>query len=174
MNESYSDSIFPFGIGASFLIVLGVLMAASAAAGFFLKNIHGDMRHGGGIILLIIFLIMLAGPVLHYRKRSRYEKDKVVIGKYDGIGVIQGLRGAFFRLLVYEEGLEIRAFYHRYYIPFSEISRVSIEEGRFNIRLNIVTVIKGVPDHIISSGKQFMSLAMLIEKKTGAESERPP
>lgn len=173
MNKGYSDSIFPFGIGTSFLVVFGVLMTSAAVTGFFLNERYGDMRGGGGIILLVIFLVMLVGPVIHYRKRSRYEKDKVVLKRYDGIGVIQGLRGALFRLLVYEDGVEIRAFYHRYYIPFSEINRVSIEEGHFNVRLNIATVIDGIPDHIISSGKQFMSMAVLIEKKAGTGSERP-
>ena len=46
-----------------------------------------------------------------------------------------------------------------------KINRASIEEGYFNNRLNIVTGIGGVPDYIVSSGKEFLSLAFLIENK---------
>lgn len=140
------------------------MIFAGAMAGFLLGGKH-NFQQLGGIPLSIIFLVLLAGPILYNRKKSRFEIDKAVLEKFDSIGTIQGLRGAFFRLLIYKKGLEIRAFYHRFYIPFNKINRVSIEEGYFNNRLNIVTGIDGVPDHIVSSGKQFLSLAFLIEKK---------
>jgi len=167
MDKQYSDSIFPFGIGASFFSALAIMMFAGVIAGFLLGD-KQDFRQLGGIPLLIIFLSLLAGPLLYNRKKSRFQVNKVILEKFDGIGTIQGLRGAFFRLLLYEQGVEIRAFYHRYYIPFTKINTASIEKGYFNNRLNIVTGISGVPEYIVSSGKQFLSLAFHIEKKAKA------
>jgi hypothetical protein len=164
MNKEYSDSIIPIGIGASFVSALVMMLSASAIVGFLLRE-KINFPQLGGVFLLIIFSVLLIGPILYNRKKSRFEQGRSVLNRYDGIGIVQGLRGALFRLLVYEKGIEIRAFYHRYYIPFNKINRASIEEGYFNNRLNIVTGIDGVPDYIVSSGKEFLSLAFLIEKK---------
>ncbi len=164
MNKEFSDSIFPIGIGASFILALVVMLSASAILGLFLSD-KIDSPQLGGVFLLFIFLVLLVGPIFYNRKESRFERERFVLKRYDGIGIIQGLRGALFRLLVYEKGIEIRAFYHRYYIPFDRMNSASIEEGYFNGRLNIVTGIDGIPDYIVSSGKQFLSLAFLIAEK---------
>lgn len=164
MNKEYSDSIFPMGLGASFISTLVVMLSASAILGLFLSD-KIDFPQLGGVFLLIIFLVLLVGPIFYNRKESRFERERFVLKRHDGIGILQGLRGALFRLLVYEKGIEIRAFYHRYYIPFDRINSASIEEGYFNCRLNIVTGIDGIPDYIVSTGKQFLSLAFLIAEK---------
>ncbi|MDF1592404.1 MAG: hypothetical protein P1P89_12885 [Desulfobacterales bacterium] len=106
MDKKYSDSLFPIGIGASFVWTLVIMLIAGAMAGFPLGDKH-NFKQLGGVPLLIIFLVLLVGPILYNRKISRFQKDKWVLGQFDGIGMIQGLRGAFFRLFVYEDGMEI-------------------------------------------------------------------
>ncbi len=49
-------------------------------------------------------------------------------------GVAELLKSGF---LVYEEGFEIRAFYHRYFIPFDNIVSVAIERTLLSNRINI-------------------------------------
>jgi uncharacterized membrane protein len=119
MHREYSDSIFPFGIGASFIISLVGLLLAGSLIGVFLGPllVQKGFEQGGGIILLIIVLVIIVGPIIYNKRISRFEKEKTVLKVIDHFGMIQGLRGAFIRLLLYEEGLEIRAFYHRYFIP---------------------------------------------------------
>ena len=164
MNKKHSDSIFPIGIGASFVAVLFLILAAGTVIGFLVGD-RFAVKQLGGVGLLFAFLVLLVGPLFYIRKKSPFEQGKVLRMMFDGMGVIQGLRGTFLRLLLYDDGLEIRAFYHRYYIPFNQIKKVRIAPGRFNTRINLETGIKGVPDYINSSGEQFSSLALLLEKK---------
>jgi hypothetical protein len=101
-----------------------------------------------------------------YNKRvSRFEKGKNPLEIIDHFGIIQGLRGVFIRLLLYEEGLEIRAFYHRYYIPFDKIDGVTIERILFCNRINIKTKIEGVPGFLTLPDKQLSDLASIIQNK---------
>lgn len=164
MNKPYSDSIFPLGIGASFVASLVILMVVGTVAGLLLAD-RIQLKQMGGIPLLAIFLVLLAGPLVFIRKRSRFEAGREIIEKLDGIGTIQGLRGAFFRLLVYADGLEIRAFYHRYFMPFEKIRSISVEDGQFHACLSLETGIAGLPDYIVSAGKPFKHLAGRIEKR---------
>ena len=120
-------------------------------------------HQGGAIILLIIFVLLVLVPVLYNRKKSPFEKNRVILEKYDGAGNIQGLRGALFRLIIYEEGIEIRAFYHRYYIPFKEMTKVEIEKGLISKRLKFETGINGLPDYIVSSDRKCWNLLEMIE-----------
>ena len=102
--------------------------------------------------------------------KSPFQRDKTILITYDGIGTMQGLRGALFRLILYEEGIEIRAFYHRYYIPFEKIKNIVIEKGYISKTFNIDSEIKGVPKTIVSVDKKFWEFAEKIEKMT---SEQP-
>ncbi len=164
MKNKYSDSLFPFGIGTTFCLILMISLFTGAIMGYLLRNNH-SFEQGGGIILLIIIIILFVVPMFGNRKKSHFEQNKKVLAEYDGIGTIQGLRGAMFRLVIYEEGMEIRALYHRYYIPFKEIKKVEKKEGYFSKRLDIVTGISGIPDYIESSDKKFWELAELIKKR---------
>jgi hypothetical protein len=150
MNREYSDSLFPCGVGASFIITLLALMLGGSLVGLFLGPFleQKNFEQGGGIILLIIILVIVVGPIIYNKRVSRFERERTPLKIIDHFGIIQGLRGAFLRLLLYEEGLEIRAFYHRYYIPFDKIDGVSIERLLFGNRLNIKTIIGGAPGYI--------------------------
>ena len=164
MDKDYSDSLIPLGIGASFFWGFALLLTFGTIAGLILVD-RVDIQQPGSITLIAIFLFLLIGPMLFIRRPSRFQADRAVRAQFDGIGTIQGLRGALFRLLVYDDGIEIRAFYHRYYLPFERIQNASIEECYFSNTLNIVTDIVGVPDYIRSAQKEFLPLAVQIEKK---------
>ena len=124
-----------------------------------------NFEQGGGIILLIIILVIVVGPIIYNKRISRFEKERTPLKIIDHFGVIQGLRGAFIRFLLYEEGLEIRAFYHRYYIPFDKIDGVSIERILFSNRINIETTIRGVPEFLTLPDKQQSDLASIVQNK---------
>jgi len=157
MKNKYSDSLVPFGIGTSFFLLLTLLMSAGAGAGYLLRD-YPVFLQAGGIILLIIFVTLVLVPVLYNKRKSSFERNRVVLARYDGIGTIQGLRGAMFRIILYEDGIEVRAFYHRYYIPFEKIKKITIVEGHVSKRLEIETGIAGVPDTIVAADKKFWAL----------------
>lgn len=164
MNSQYKDSLVPLSIGTSFFLILIAFLAAGAIAGLFLDN-EEELQQLGGIPLLIIFLVLVVGPLFYNKNISRFEKDREIQHKIDCIGTIQGLRGAFLRCLIYEDGIEIRAFYHRYFIPYSQIQKLSISENKFSTILNFPSGIDGIPDTIVSSGIKFQSLSRIIQKK---------
>ena len=120
--------------------------------------------------MLIIFVALLLAPLLYNRMKSPFQQDKTILNTYDGIGTMQGLRGALFRLILYKEGIEIRAFYHRYYIPFKKIKNIVIEKGYISKTFNIDSEIKGVAKYIVSIDKKFWEFAEKIEQKMSEQS----
>jgi len=165
MNRKYSDSLFPWGIGASFVIFLLALIAGGFLAGTFLDPYLKNFKQGGGIILLVIILVIVVGPLLYNKKASRFERERTPLKIIDHFGVIQGLRGASIRLLLYDEGVEIRAFYHRYYIPFEMIEGVSIERIFFCKGISIKTTIKDMPGFLTLPDKDLSDLFKAIQNK---------
>jgi hypothetical protein len=164
MKTKYSDSLIPLGIGTSFISLLIAILSIGAITGLYFEGKH-SIKQLGGVPLLFAFLTLLVGPLLYNRKRSRFEKENKIDDTFEVFGTIQGLRGTFITFLIYEEGIEIRAFYHRYYLPFKDIISISTDEGCISTRLNIVTEIDGVPEYIVSSGKQFLYLVSCIKRK---------
>ena len=165
MDKKYSDSLLPLGIGGSFFAMLVLMLLAGTLVGVLLGDLQ-EYTQLGGVVLLVIFVVLLIGPMLYNRKRSIFEQERSVIDVFDGFGTLQGLRGAFFRLIIYNEGIEIRAFYHRYFIPFEKIKQVSIEKGLIGHRINFVTEIIGIPDYLASSDQKFQAVALHIQKET--------
>lgn len=168
MKSKYSDSVFPFNIGISFFLTLVIILLSGAISGYLLSDYN--FPQAGGIILLIIFVALLLTPLLYNRMKSPFQQDKTILNTYDGIGTMQGLRGALFRLILYKEGIEIRAFYHRYYIPFKKTKNIVIEKGYISKTFNIDSEIKGVPKYIVSIDKKFWEFAEKIEQKMSEQS----
>jgi membrane protein YdbS with pleckstrin-like domain len=164
MKNQYMESFIPFGIGTSFMLILIVLLGLGALVGYLIGD-RPPFNQLGGIGLLTVFLVVFVGPLIYNRTTSRFESGRTVLDKCDGMGLIQGLRGALFRLIVYEDGLEIRAFYHRYFIPYSHINHLDIEEGLLRHRLNIETDLEGLPQYLVANDKKFLALFRLIETK---------
>jgi len=169
MNRKYSDSLFPWGIGASFVFTLLALIFGGALAGLLVEPFleHKNFKQGGGIILMIIILVIVVGPIIYNKKVSRFEIERTPLKILDCFGVIQGLRGAFIRLIVYDGGIEIKAFYHRYLIPFEMIESVSIERIFFCNGINIKTKIEGVPGFLSLPDEQLSDMASIIQNKIG-------
>lgn len=160
--------MFPFGIGPSFIIILLALILGGLLSGAFLEPflVRQNFNQGGGIILLICILVLIVGPIVYNKTVSRFERERIPLKIIDHFGIIHGLRGAFIRLLVYDEGLEIRAFYHRFYIPFEKIDGVLIERDFLARRIQIKTGIKGMPEWFTLPDKQLSDLASIIQSKT--------
>lgn len=167
VNRENIDSVFPWGIGVSFIVTLLALMLGGVSVGVFLRPFlkQKNFEQGGGIILLVIIIAIMVGPMIYNKRISRFERQRAPLETVDYFGLIQGLRGAFIRLLIYEEGLEIRAFYHRYYIPFDKIEGVSIESILFSDRINIETAIRGVPEFLTLPDSRQSDLASIIQNK---------
>lgn len=164
MKTKYSDSLVPLGIGSSFISLLLFMLFTGTIAGLCCESTR-SFKQLGGIPLLLVFLTLLVGPLFYNKKTSRFEKAQKTVTSFKFFGEIQGLRGTFIKLLVYEESIEIRAFYHRYYLPFTNINSISTDPVLWGTKLNIASEIDGTPNYIISSEEQFSDIAALIETK---------
>lgn len=164
----------PLGIGSSFISLLLFMLFTGAIVGLCCESTR-TFKQLGGIPLLLVFLILLVGPLFYNRKISRFEKGQKTVISFKFFGEIQGLRGTFIKLLVYEEGIEIRAFYHRYYLPFTSIISISADPVFSGKKLNIASEIEGTPNYIVSSEAEFPDIAALIETKfiSSKESDYP-
>jgi hypothetical protein len=68
-------------------------------------------------------------------------------------------------MVLYEEGIEIRAFYHRYFIPFDKITGAKMEKVIFFWRIKIETGIAGLPDSLGLSKKQLSEVYAFIKNR---------
>ncbi len=146
MKKEFSESLFPFGIGGSFLALLFILVAGGAAVQVLVLELFGA-RLPGAAVLLVIVMVMLVGPWLYNRRPSRFQEGREVLRILDGFGTVPGLRGAFIRLLLYSDGLEARVFYHRHFVPFSGNPGFSLSGGG----LRTATEVRGFPEVITMS-----------------------
>ena len=165
MDNRYSDSLFPFGIGEGFVLVLLVPMLTGAIVGLLLGEDHPISRVGGGLLIAGILLITLGGPIIYNKKASRFEQGRSVLKEFNGWGNVPGLRGASVRLLLYEHALEIRAFYHRYLVPFTEIKKISLEKTFLAHQLKIQADNIGLPEFIACTGDDFAAFGRLVMQK---------
>ena len=166
MDTEHSESPFPFGIGASFLIVLlSLMLGGGLTAWLFSESFEqSSVQQGGGIILLVIFLVTVVGPVFYNKKASRFERERTPLDKIDHFGMIQGLRGASIRIVLYAEGLEVRAFYHRYYLPFDKMDAVDTErQFLYGSHLVLKTRIEGVPSWISLPEEKRRAVAAFVQ-----------
>lgn len=141
-EESFHDSIFPFGISMTMIVLLFI---------FFLMveisiKLRGDPFEAFPSVILICFVL----PISYNYIPSPFQQGHKVITSTTGGGSIGLLHGSipFFRSLIYEDGLEIRAFFHRYFIPYDQMQNLPKKIGFFNFGLPIRSDLPGVPSVI--------------------------
>jgi hypothetical protein len=164
--QTYKDALFPFGIGGTFvLLVAGLLVAVFAA-----KKYVGEPIES--VIFVAGFVLIFFGPVVYNRLPSPFENNRKVITSRTGGGSAGLLYGSWplFRLIIYEDGLEVRAMFHRFFIPYDQMEDVPQKVGFFSRGILIKSDLPDVPSII-----RFMSFGIkkvnqtIIEAKTSAD-----
>jgi len=144
----YKDSPFPFGVtGTMALVIAGPLPIIFVAETYL----------GPEILPLIIFpafLFIFLGDVIYNFVRSPFERDRRLVASHTGGGSIFLVHGSwpFFRLMLYDDGLEVRFMFHRFFIPYDRMDDVPEKVGFFNRGILIKSVLPGVPSGIRFSG----------------------
>jgi hypothetical protein len=145
MNETtYHDSPFPFGLPITFILVLGGTFIAVFIT---LKIVGLEVI---GAVMIPIFLFFFIGPTVYNHIQSPFQKDRRVISSHTGGGSINLFNGTwpFFRLLLYEDGLEVRIMFHRYFIPYNMMDDPPEKAGFLSRGLLIKSDLPGVPSTI--------------------------
>lgn len=147
-NKQYKDSPFPFGIIGTFAIMMAVFMVAI----LFVEKLGGPELIP--YVFLPAFFIMFFGPVIYNTFPSSFQKERSIVRSFTGGGSISLFHGSwpFFKLMVYHDGLEIRAMFHRYFIPYDKMDNIPDKVGFFNRGLLIKSDLPDVPSGIRFSG----------------------
>lgn len=167
--QTYKDALFPFGILGTFALLIGGLMIMV----FSVEKYLGESLRP--VIFLAGFAFVFFSPMIYNRFPSPFEKNRQVIASYTGGGTVFLFQGTwpFFRLIVYEDGIEVRVMFHRFFIPYEHMEDIPEKVGFFSRGILIKSNLPGVP-----SGIRFMAFGMknavqtIIKAKTDAESFR--
>ena len=158
--DTFCHAIVPFGVHLTFFGVL--------AAGMLVIFLTNRLAGGGAMPFLVLptLLLMVFGPVVFNYLPSPFQKQRRVLETAAGGGSIFMMNGSwpFFRLLVYEDGIEIRFFLHAWFIPYVRLESVSLERVFVSRALLIRSDLPKVPDRIrFYSSRQNDLLAQVEE-----------
>lgn len=142
----YHDSPVPFGFLGTFALLMVVPFCIIILAEKYIgPQTSPFLPFAAGF--LVFFCV-----VFYNRLQSRFELagGRVLVASYTGGGSIMLLNGTwpFFRLLVYQDGLEIRVMLQRFFIPFDKVESLSQNKGFFNRGMLVKSNLPGVPSDI--------------------------
>ena len=147
----YKEALLPFGPIGTFALLLAVPM---------LIILIGQKYYGPEFMPFFFgpfFLFIFLGPVLYNNIPSSFQKERKIVASFTGGGSIFLFHGSwpFFRLIVYEDGLEIRFMFHRFFIPYDKMEDIPDKVGFFNRGILIKSDLPDVP-----SGIRFSAFGM--------------
>ena len=117
------------------------------------------------------FGFLLLAPGLYSGIRSPFEERRKLVSSFAGPGWFstpyQWLRECvpFMRILIYEDGVEVRAYFCCYFIPYDEMIRRGPKTGWLRARgLSIESELPGVPNAIDYYGLDTKQALAEVEK----------
>jgi hypothetical protein len=140
----YKEAPVPFGILGTFFLLIAVPMIIAFAA----QRFAGPAL--STTLFLAMFLLIFAGPVLYNQVPSGFERARIVAASYTGGGSLFLFNGSwpFFRLLVYDDGVEIRIIFHRFFIPYDKMDDLPEKVGFFSSGVLFKSDLPDVPSSI--------------------------
>ena len=155
---TYKDSPSPFGIAGTFAMQLG---------GFLIPVFIAQSYWGPEVFALLFpvgFLALFVGPVIFNYRTSPFQRHRHLVAAFTGGGSIFLFHASwpFFRLLVYEDALEVRVEFHRFLIPFEKMADTPAKVDFFTAGLLIQSELPGVPGRIRFSSFGLRKIARVV------------
>ncbi len=145
-HQVYKDALLPFGVIGTFALMLAAAMGILFLA---MKAVPPQVMP---LVFFPVFLTLFFGPALYNRMQSPFELQagRKLIESCTGGGSIFLFNGSwpFFRLLVYQDGIELRVMLHRFFIPYDKLQDVPESGGFFSRGLLLRSDLPGVPSGI--------------------------
>lgn len=147
-HGKYKDALFPFGILGTFALLITVPLIS-----FFAVEKFVDPKQMA-FMFMPIFLFIFFAPVVYNLFPSPFQKQRNPVTSFTGGGSIFLFNGTwpFFRLIVYNDGLEIRVMFHRFFIPYDKMDDIPEKVGFFNRGILIKSNLPDVPSGIRYQG----------------------
>ena len=169
-TTKFHDSPFPFGLSITFPLMIGsfmVLMILSEK--FFGKDSFLVISPG-------LFLFLFIGPSVFNYLSSPFQAERTLITSFTGGGSIYLFHGSvpFFRLLVYNNALEVRVMFHRYLIPYDKMEAPPDKIGFFTSGLLIKSDLPGVPSSIRFAGFGMKKILQTVTQARDGFLKRAP
>jgi hypothetical protein len=147
-QTKYKEALLPFGIFGTFAFIGGIPLLLI----FILERYFGPgvFPH----LFMPTFVLIFFGPVVYNYIPSRFQRERNVVASYTGGGSILLFHGSwpFFRLMVYEDGIEVRVEFNRFFIPYNKMGDLPSKIGFFSRGVLIKSDLPGVPSGIRFSG----------------------
>ena len=157
-GTTYTDSPSPFGIAGTFAMQLGGVLIPVLIA----------QSYWGPVVFAVLFplgfLGLFIGPVIFNYRPSPFQRNRRLVAAFTGGGSIFLFHASwpFFRLLVYENALEVWVEFHRFLIPFDKMTDTPAKIGFFTTGLLIQSELVGVPKRIRFSGVGMRKIARVV------------
>ena len=168
-RKKYKDSVFPFGILGTIALIIALGMIPSFA---FERFTDSD---NSGALFFPAFVFIFFTPIIYNFFPSPFQEERETIACFTGGGSIFQFNGSwpFFRLIIYEDGIEIRVMLHRFFIPYNEMGEIPDKLGFFNRGILIESNLPEVPSGIRFSGFGMNKIVKILNlNKTEFESNK--
>ena len=129
-----------------------------------------------GAFFLPVFILVFFSPILYNRVASPFEQERPLVASYTGGGSTFLLNASwpFFRLLVYNDGVEIRVIFHRFFIPYDRMEDLPAKLGFFSMGILFRSDLPGVPSSIRFYGFGSKgTLALIQEQRAKYLAQKP-
>jgi len=160
---SYKDALLPFGVIGTFALLLAVPM---------LIIFIGGKYTGQEVMPLLFgpfFLFIFLGLIIYNNIPSSFQKKRDIVASFTGGGSIFLFHGSwpFFKLIVYKDGLEVRAMFHRFFIPYDKMDDIPDKVGFINRGILIKSDLPDVPSGIRFSGFGMKKIVAVVTETRG-------
>jgi hypothetical protein len=160
VETKYKDSPFPFGITGTFLLLIAAPL---------LLIFVGQKYAGPEAIALLfpfVFLFIFLGLTIFNYSSSPFQKNRKLVATFTGGGSIFLFHGSwpFFRLIVYDDALEVRVMFHRFLIPYERMEDIPGKIGFFSTGMLIKSDLPDVPSSIRFSSFGMKKLVQIVSE----------
>ena len=160
-DKKYVEALIPFGFVETTIFFVSVPLIFL----FFLEKFWNDRStfHYWVLGTILVFTIV---HIIYNARPSSFELNRTVIEWYVGGGSILlfGATWPFYKLIIYEDGIEIRFMFHRFFIPYDLLDSVENKFWFSKKSIYIQSNIVGVPSDIYFYGPISSSLSEEINK----------
>ncbi|KPA13181.1 membrane protein [Candidatus Magnetomorum sp. HK-1] len=156
----YKEALIPFGVLGIFALLIAIPLLSFFAIDMF--DDPSKMIPNFMATFVFIFFALVAYNFIP----STFQKQRKTIESFTGEGSIFLFNGTwpFFRLLVYEDGIEIRVMLHRFFVPYDKMEDIPEKVGFFSRGILIKTELPGVPSGIRYQGFGIKKVTEIVIK----------